>query len=246
MATISPFRSKPPPAPSLGTAARAALAEAIAAHAEAEANLTAANAAANPASQAVWAATRAVEEATTALAEAKTAAARHLTDVARGIAGEPPRSIKDARVALQDAEDTLEAAREARDALKVHLPEYEAREAFTKGRLRDAALAVLRAEAAPMADALVAELTEAQRTVATKGAALEWLVREGMIEASNVPAAPGSFNMVSNPAKLALSRHRSPPQTWQLAHAEMTTAGPAPWQAALIALQRDAAAELPT
>ena len=216
---------------------RAALALAVAAHAEAEAQCAATAAASGPASEAVWAAQRAVQDATAALEQAKADAARHLRDVAMGAAGEPPRSIREAREALLDAETVLQAARDARDGLKVLLPDQEARRELSKIQLRNAALDVLKSEAAPLVAELVEKLGQAQRAVADLGNVLEWMVHEKVIEID--PAT-------DSPAKMARSRLGTPPCMWRALTAEDATPGAAPWRAAFDALQRDANAPLPT
>src|SRR5438309_601908 len=58
-----------------------------------------------------------VEAATAAVEQAKHDAVRHLVDSKLGHGGPAALSVKDARAALQDAEEELEVARSARSAL---------------------------------------------------------------------------------------------------------------------------------
>ena len=234
---------------------RAALADAIAASAEAAAQLSAAEAAVDPAMKAVWAADRVVEDARGALEQAKVEMAQHLRDVALGTASGSPRMIRDARDALTDAEDALQAARDAKAAVEAQIPEHEERADRARQRVANAALAVFKAEAAPLAAVLAEELAQAQRVAASKGAVLAWLVRCGAVAAEMVPM-PGEENknpmvrrMVAGPLKQVLDRHNTPASIWDGTSSRGPFVGVpdavAPWEAALAALHRDADAVLP-
>ena len=100
------------------TPERAELAAAQERHADAVRQLAANESAQQTTTEAIYAARDTVKAATAAIEEAKANAATHLTAVAMGNAGPAPTSVKAARVALQDAEDALEAALAARAELE--------------------------------------------------------------------------------------------------------------------------------
>ncbi len=236
------------PAPDVtghATPERTALAHAIAAHAAAVATVAATDEAGNRASQAVWDAQAAVTAAHEGIGEARDATVQHMIATAGGDTGPAPRTERQARDALADAETALDAARSARDALKGRLPDAE-RDRDTAARRRtEAARAVIASEAADHAAALVREVEGLQREATAKGAALRWLAKVGTL-----PAAPTTFMGVQptdRGARAALQRHEQTLQTGDPDGftAAAATSGSGAWDAALAALERDAAAALP-
>ncbi len=125
---------------------RAALAEAIAAQRAIEARLTGITSGLDAVRETVIACQIVVRRATEAVEAAKVSAAEYITAQALGTSGEAPRTIKEARAALQDAEDDLSAAKAARETLALH--EQEARESLSYALVRSerAARAVFLAE----------------------------------------------------------------------------------------------------
>lgn len=96
----------------------------------------------------------AVEDAEAGIATAKADAARHLVAVAGRTAGDAPPTVRQARDRLQDCQDALDAAREARDELRRQQATPDKIVIFQM-QLRDAAAAVLKAEWQDKADAMV-------------------------------------------------------------------------------------------
>lgn len=78
--------------------------------------------------------------------EAKANAARHRAAQLMGESGAPPKSIKEVRAELQDAEDNLDAARGTYAALKRQLQELEPRPIPAKLLVESAVHAVLASE----------------------------------------------------------------------------------------------------
>jgi hypothetical protein len=216
------------------SAARADLAIAIAARraaAEALSRLEGAN-------TGLWSAwsdaTAAVQSAKDGVDQAAALATSYLIAKAVGDAGAAPVTVKAARQALTDAEDALEAARNARDGLTQQVEDATRDLALARRRVSDAALQVLRE--APGLDHLVAEVTRLQRELADKGAALAWLIGKGGVSVQDVQAK-------RSPAALAHDRYWVPPSSWKALLQGQP--GPQPWMAALAALEQDATAPLP-
>lgn len=205
--------------------ARQALAAAITAHQAAKADRAATLAAAEAADQAVLDARARHDAAEAAAAQAPLDAADHLAAVARGNAGPAPATARERREALLDAEDALIAARSARDLLRERAPTDAQRVELAEGRCKAAALAVLRAEAAPAAAELLDELTRAHEVVARLGRITDWLAGAGVIEAAG-------------PVRTAISRHTTPPCGWGWQDGRSDPA--AGWHATLAMLQADA------
>lgn len=235
-----------PAAAGYATPERAALAHAIAAHAAAVANVTATDEAGRLASEAVWTAQAVITTAQEAVNEAWDATARHLVAAAGGADEAPPRTERQARADLADAEAALEDARAARDALKGRLPDAEADLARAVRTRTEAARAVIAAEAAGAAVALAAEVERLQRAALRKGAALTWLANAGALPLGTVPG--GEHGRPTDPAiRAMLYQHEQSARAhshdgWNQAAAAM---GALPWEATLAALESDAAAPLP-
>ena len=240
------MRKLAPDVTSYATPERAALAHAIAAHAAAVANVQATNDAGERASYAVYDAQAVVATALEGVNEAREATVHHLIAVAGGDTGPAPRTERQARDALADAEAALDAARAARDALKGRLPGAEqARDRAARNRT-DAARAVIAAETADHAAALAAEVEALQRDALRKGAALRWLVNAGAVPLvqqvgfMHGKAADDATRAAVFWHEMALQIHM--PDGLHNAAAE---SGVAAWKEVLAALERDAAASLP-
>lgn len=162
------------------SAPRQALAEAIEAARAANARHTALATALAAAERAVITASHAIDAAETGIIEAREAAAQHLVAVAAGNAGDAPRTVRQARDKLQDAQDQLDAARSARDELR-RQDAAEARDPEAAAtRLREAVAAVIRAEWQGRADALVHDVTESYADLIEKAALVRMLADAGL------------------------------------------------------------------
>lgn len=243
---MSPLRKLTPDVTGYATPERAALAHAIAAHAAAIANVTATDEAGQRASEAVWTAQAAVTAAQEAVNEAREATTRHLVAVAGGDAGPVPRTVRQARADLAEAEAALEDARIARDALKGRLPDAEAARDRAARVRSDAARGVIAAEAAGHAAALAGEVGELQAAALRKGAALAWLTNVGAIPV--VKQFGAAFGKPADPRIRAIvGRHEEALQEYSYEGWNQTTAagGAVVWDDALAVLERDANAPLP-
>lgn len=241
------MRKSAPDVTGHATPERAALVHAIAAHAAAVARVAATDAAAQRASEAVWDAQASITKTGEAIGEAREATLQHLIAAAGGGTGAAPHTEREARADLADAEAALDAARAARDALKGRLPEAEAARDRAARVRTEAARAVIAAEAADHAAALAREVEGLQRAALAKGAALAWLAKAGAVE--TVQRIGGEYGRPANLAiRAAVDRHNLVMQQavthdgWHHAPAQ---AGAAAWDAALAALERDAAAAVP-
>ena len=223
---------------------RVALSDAIAAHVDLQARRAAASTAIQTADEAIWDARRRLDAAPELVERAKANVAQHLADVARGVGGIPPQTIREARNAVTDAEDDLDAAKAARDALRAQMEELDGRAYHVKGAVERAARAVMGSEAAETARAMAADLVRLQHAVYATGHALEWLV--GTAKALPVGETPGGMfgRAVDDTVRHALVHMHEAPNRWNLFTPSMAD-GSAPWQAALAALQVDATAPLP-
>lgn len=221
--------------------ARAMLRDAIAAHREAERVHTALEAADLTTLDRVTAARLAVEAAEVALASAQAAETEHAINSLIGDAAAAPQSVREARAALQFAEDDLRLARATRAALQQRTTltvldikaEVERRDA--------AALAVLRL--APAALALADRVAALQREMADLGAALLWATDHRIVDTEGKPGdAPWQ---AGTPAVAMVARHRleSPSTTWKALISDVP--GDRPWRQAFEALKQDAQAPLP-
>jgi DNA repair exonuclease SbcCD ATPase subunit len=117
--------------------------------------------------------------------EAKAATSAHMVSVASGTAGDPPRTIRQARNALQDAEDQREAARAARDQLKALQAEPSAIDVL-RMNLSDAIDRVLVAEASAQARAVVEAAYEARERLARATLLTQFLDHRGLFEKNSV------------------------------------------------------------
>jgi hypothetical protein len=172
---------------------------------------------------------------------AKDDAAAHLTAVALGTAGPAPRTIREARAALTDAQDAMAAAEAALAALKArHRAAADALGVREHRRERAARAVVL---AAPETAVLLATVERLQRELVEKGAALVFLRDRNVLDVG----MPGLPNYRGNTgADVALLRLESPISTWRGPHLGLDPAGARPWEVALSALLLDAAASLPS
>lgn len=241
------FMRKPvPDVTGYATPERAALAHAIAAHAAAVATVAATDDAGNRASQAVWDAQSAVTEAMEGLPAARDAMVNHLVAAAGGDDGPAPRTEREARAALADAEAALDAARAARDALKGRLPGAERERDWASMDRTKAARAVIAAEAAGYAVALAGEVEALQRQSLAKGAALGWLVKAGAL-----PVVTDTMFMNGRPADPAIRDTAFRHEQTMAVHSSggwnsiAAAVGNSPWDDALATLERNAAAPLP-
>jgi hypothetical protein len=217
---------------------RTGLADLIEASKAASANRAALDSAYQTAEIAVFAARHALEAAEEAVEQAKSDAATFLTAVALGTAGERPATIKQARTAMQDAQDTLDASISARDLLRAQMAQGDAAPGFALMQLKDAAAAVIRSEAPAAAANLVNEVAKLQAQLAEKGSALEWLSQADVFPR-------GVFGGIADPvAASVLNRMTSPPCVWA-GLSEQQHAGRRRWQDALDRLMIDATAPLP-
>ncbi|MGI4941745.1 MAG: hypothetical protein ACRYHQ_14490 [Janthinobacterium lividum] len=227
-----------PPSPE-----RVALAEAIAAHVDHQAQRAATSAAISTASDTVWNARRRLDAAPELIERAKANVAQHMADTARGVAGTPPQTIREARNAVADAEDDLDAAKAAQDALRVQMEELDGRAYHFQNAVGRAARAVLHAEAEATAYALAAELRRMQQEMVALGDAVEWLASAGAF--SVVEQHGGSYGKPADEAiRRAISRMQTPPHGWTGLAIEQPSAA-AVWTAAFAALQIDPMAPLP-
>ena len=240
------LRKLAPDVTGYATPERAALAHAITAHAAAIANVTATDEAGQRASEAVWAAQAAVTAAQEVVSEAREATTRHLVAVAGGDAGPAPRTERQSRADLAEAEAALEDARVARDALKGRLPDAEAARDRAARVCKEAARAVIAAEAAGQAAALAEEVEELQAAALRKGAALAWLTNIGAFPV--VKQVGAVFGKPADPRIRAIvGRHEEALQEYSYENWNRATAagGAVAWDDALAVLERDANAPLP-
>ena len=199
---------------------RQALAAAIEASAQLSVEIEAIEGAHEGATQSVYAARHAVEDAEKAIEDAKTNAADFLTKKLLGTAGAAPLTIKQARAALQDAEDELVAAQAAREALRQKLSAMEKRPSFAESKIKECALAVIAAEA-PIAD-FVARYERANCEFTDAARILQWFEVKNLAE-RKPEYRPGD------------------PEPKQL-----DVPGASPWQTAFEALQLDPDVRLPS
>jgi len=215
---------------------RARLAELIERRDDFAATAAALKAAIPRADDQVFAARRALEAAEDGVPAAKAAAAAHLVALAVGEAGDAPPTVEAARRATALAEDGLDVAKVARDTLRQRLTETEFSLSMAKSKAEDAARVVL--SQSPAVAALVAEVTELQRSLVDKGAALEWVFNKRLVPTDILPEPTG----MSVPT--VIGRLNAPTHTWRELTHDRTIPGAAPWQAALAALMNDADAPL--
>ena len=128
----------------------------------------------------------------------------------------------------------------ARDGLQARFDGFDG--GFSANRVRDAALAVLRAEAGGAARTLAADVIRLQRQLAAKGAALEWLERNKILPTIGEPGF--MFGRAADEdIRTAVSRLGTAPNRWP-PPAMADGPGAEAWNANLSALIADAAAPL--
>jgi hypothetical protein len=241
MAAVTTLRRVPaaaPPPPPM-TERRAKLAEAIERLHKAEGELAALEAACGwdgSARQAEAHARDALEKAEAALDTAKRLAVDRLVRSATNTAGEAPVSIRDARHAVQAAHEDADAAVAAREALQGRLDAAKPAVEAARRAVEAGASAVLFYESAEAIGALVAEIEETQRNLVDRTLALQLLAQQSVILMSGPCALPGVSTM--------LNRFTTPPTTWQIVSKEASATRQL-WEAARLALHRDALAPLP-
>jgi hypothetical protein len=218
---------------------RVRLAEAIATHAEQDRIHTLLSNAQGAADESVWAARAAVEAATEVLTKAKAGVGQHAVDALAGLTSEPSMSVKAARTALVDAEDALEGANAAREALKTRTAVAGAECVLLKEKVEAAALAVIKAE--PGLEAIVEELDRLQREVLDKSEAFRWLVEKRMISTTDIKT--GDYSIDRPLAIFVKLRTERLQNEWKK---DIQVPGALPWQQYLAALQVDANATMPT
>ncbi len=233
-----------PPSPAPPSPERAKLAATIAAAAVAREEIAAMERALPAAREAVARARAAVERADAGVADASDAAIAGAIALASGKQPAPATSIREARDAQRDANDELANALAAEGEIKRRLQaaQTEATQPWVMDRPRNAAMAVIRAEAAEAARAIGERVAELQRELTQTGAIFVWLCETGALSLNAT-----SYNETVRPAdpELAQARSRmfSPPFTWNELIAQ--TPGAAVWEATVAALMADAAAPLP-
>jgi hypothetical protein len=231
------------------SAQRAELAVEIVASAAADTRKAALARAVATADDEVRAARRAVEAAETALQEAQGNATQHRVATALGTAGPPPLSVRECRALAVVAADDLQAGLEARDALKVELNAEQGRPDFARMRVKDAAIAVIKAEMAERAVALAAEVERLQKDLVSKGSALQWLSEAG----ATVPMCGSSYSALTEAEKGirdTIARLDVAPNQWATGTIRYATSvfeptGRLKWEAAFEALKTDPNAALP-
>jgi hypothetical protein len=219
---------------------RAALAAAIVKAAGADARRAALAKAVATADAEVRTARLAVAAADEDIETAKVNAARHLTDTTLGNAGVAPLSIREARAAAIEAADHLEACLAAREASNAE--RAEGHEGLSAILVQDAAVAVLKSEAAGRGAALASRVAELQRELVAHGSGLEWLSRAGVFQVERG---------VDSDIRHTIVRMESTPRQWATTAARpgaepfAQPLGAQRWQAAFEALKRDATTPLP-
>lgn len=242
MGAVSILRRQPPAVPP-GSAERAALADLVTAKREADARRVALQQAHEAAQGAVQARRDAVERAEAAIATAKAEAANYLVAQRLGTAGEAPTTIKEARAHLVDAQDDLAAAMAAADTLAAQLEETASNAVLTL-RTKEAAEAVVRAEAAEHARAVAAEVARLERELIRAGNELMWFVARGAFPRHEQPGV-GHHRLVDSDIAMAVNRFESPPMSWGELYKQPDLRTDLMWSEVLLKLQLDPAAPLP-
>jgi hypothetical protein len=164
-----------------------------------------------------------------------------VVDRAVGMAGPPPMTVAQARAKVIQAQDHLDECRETRAALKSELERNN--QDFVQGRVRDAAIAVVRAEVGARGAVMAAAISKLQRQVVEHGSALQWLAVRGVFPNENGKPADAAI-------RHAVGRMEQTPSQWIMTttpreqpFAEQV--GAQRWAAAFETLLRDASAALP-
>jgi hypothetical protein len=165
--------SKNPPAAIFESDERAALAAAIDRRNILQRELDATNKALAEVSGKRTDARRAVEAAKQAVEDAKANAVAFLTATISGTAGAAPTSIKDARAALQEAEDAFETQHMLEESLNAKLPALDESLHFAKSRVRDKINAVVAAD--PSLRKLLTQYEEAKRLMVQRAQLFHFL-----------------------------------------------------------------------
>jgi hypothetical protein len=201
---------------------RAALAQAVAAQHEEHARRESVRAAHAQSIERAFACRDAVEQAYAALEQAKRDAADYAVALAGGKAGAAPMTIRDARARLTDAQDELEAAEATQAALQQQADKVD--HTFAPQRLKEAAIAVVQAEAGDHAHAVAEKV------------AFPWNEEPGL-----------QYHHVQDPnVAAALNRMESPPSTWYELHRTPGLQGHTTWAQTMDLLAQDPNAPLPT
>lgn len=229
-------RLKQPP-----DAARAELRRLVGEHSAFQARRAVLAAAESAAADTLTVARGEVDAAETALETARTQAARHIVDVSAGQGGTPPASLKDARLALQDAVDKRDAAAAACEQIRSELASMKTAVDLWPTRLREAAVDVLRQ--APVIVTLIADLGRAQREMLDRALQLRFLIRAGAVDVAPIPSVERFGQPTAPPARTADQLLDIPPLGWLDLGRAVPGAGP--WMDALNALMHDPDAPLP-
>jgi hypothetical protein len=123
------------------------------------------------------------DAATTALAAAETPNAETLTTTGSPTPRKTPRQ---ARADLEEAEDAYRQARRTRDALDELVASKGSTVEFKRELMEAAAAAAVRAHSSAEIDAFVAGTERMQAELHERIAALEWLLRAGIIDKTDV------------------------------------------------------------
>jgi hypothetical protein len=222
-------------------APRAALAEAITARDTAAEDLTKASVALEAAQRGTWAAQDALEQAEKQLVQAREEAGTSYAEYL--LAGEKPNGsagLREARLALASAEDSLAASQGAERMLAQLIPERTKTLESAEAQVRLAARAVIKAEAPD----LTAELKSAIDHVHALRAAAYWLFRQSCCpDSPDRPEWKGLPRLDDGEEKTAtaqLLRIASAGLGADENHAAYQT-----WDTAYAALAKDAQAALP-
>jgi hypothetical protein len=221
------------------TDARAALAETIAETSAVIATREAAKVALSTARAAVWRTQADFETAEDELRRARDAVASYSAAMAANRPATPPVPVSVARRAMEAAED-------ARD---VAIAEFERIKGAADGPVlppemkRDSAvIAVLHAEAGPIAEQVAAECLRLQRELVRHGVLFRWFHSQGFFDRAT------HREIIADPALSKLQNDlsnafQSSGSGWHTIAAQAGTS--APWDAFLAALATDATAPLP-
>jgi hypothetical protein len=232
-------------AASFPSAARAALAEAIAARDAIIAEIAAIEAQDEPA-RSRWSDARVAYEAAKKTVDgAKAAYATHLVDMATGRGGEEPVSPQMARQRLADAEDDLETAKTVHATIRSRRDQKATELRYARERAKAAAIAVMREF--PAVAKVAEDFERLQRELLDRGLVMKWLVQEGVIKLTKLNdiltgGVDASYRpkVAYTPTDLAVQRFESPPLTWKALMQDERVRGAVRWEAALRSLLTDA------
>jgi predicted HAD superfamily Cof-like phosphohydrolase len=225
------------------TPARAELALAIAARKALDEKISGFGAAENAYWSHLAAAQEAVEAATSALEQAK----RDATDAMIASAvGDPQKpgalTVREARAALQDAEDHLAVIRGTQDAITRQ--RNEATEAVQAAHKRVAQAARLVIREHPDLQAIASKTDAMIRDLARQFGLLNWAMDSHIFQDINHAGYVQEKTSDEKAAQVSADRFKTPPMYWNDLRGIMNEFPPA-WHMAFEALQRDANAPLP-